>query len=399
MLQVTECIRLSISVIFTLLLANSQQNPMDASEKGWTFILTLIAALSTLQYARRWTKGWGSMLVPIPSYHLLNLSDLESSMGRHIGNEMQAILRGDKSLHIEPSPNVFSPTNTPAATAAGEAGKLPSLASQGRMLGGWLGGTMLHLLLPRASPGDELEEAEASEVSSSLRKGSNMEDESEGRNLEAGSLRKSISFTDSLTEILLETSLLEPSEKGLLWDWIPSRHRIKEARLIYSNRDDGYNLHTLLRHSEDELRKLEHKRGHESPSILLVKTGKQEIIGAYTSCGWQRLDSYIGNGESFVFRLRPLPRHWRWVKGKEMMMMLGGSRSLSVGCGSSPALWLDDELKEGHTSSCETFNSSPLVTHELVEQVTYTDPNTHAVRMRQQATFRCVAVELFMLLD
>jgi len=388
MLQVTECVRLSLSVVVSLLLADERQSSMDASEKGWTFLLTLLALGSIFQYARRWSKGWGNMLVPIPSYHLLNLSDLESSMGRHIGNEMQAILRGDKSLHIEPSPNVFSPPATPA----GEAGRLSSLTAQG--LGGWLGGTMLHLLLPRASPGDELEE-EAAEGVSSLR---DVVEEGEARSLEASSsLRKSMSFSDA--EVLLETSLLEPSEKSLLWDWIPSRHRIKEAKLIYSNRDDGYNLHTLLRHSEEMLRKLEHKRGQESPSILLVKTGKQEVIGAYTSCGWQRLDSYIGNGECFVFRLRPLPRNWRWVKGKEMMMMLGGTRSLSVGCGASPALWLDDELKEGHTSSCETFNSSPLVTQELVEQVLFSDPNTHAVRMRQQASFRCIAVELFMLLD
>ena len=88
--------------------------------------------------------------------------------------------------------------------------------------------------------------------------------------------------------------LLSDEEQKKIWEWLPYRHQIKEAHLIYNGQKDGYNLHTLYRMSECELKKREHKRGVENPSVLVIKTGKKEIIGAYTSDAWHRTDHYFG---------------------------------------------------------------------------------------------------------
>mmetsp|Transcript_8763 Transcript_8763/g.21640 ORF Transcript_8763/g.21640 Transcript_8763/m.21640 type:complete len:142 (-) Transcript_8763:1048-1473(-) len=81
------------------------------------------------------------------------------------------------------------------------------------------------------------------------------------------------------------------------------------------------------------------------------------------STHWHRHDHYYGNGECFVFRLRPRPQRFRWSTVNDMMM-LGGARSLSMGSGSEPAIWLDDELSYGMTAKCDTFANPPLVTCE-----------------------------------
>jgi hypothetical protein len=47
-------------------------------------LLALSAGLSAMFYSRRrWTKGWGSLIVPIPAYNLVSLSDIEASLSRH----------------------------------------------------------------------------------------------------------------------------------------------------------------------------------------------------------------------------------------------------------------------------------------------------------------------------
>jgi hypothetical protein len=72
-----------------------------------------------------------------------------------------------------------------------------------------------------------------------------------------------------------------------------------------------------------------HKRGFESASILLVKTGRKEVIGVYTSAAWQLVEKYEGNGECFVFRAHPDPGCWHWAGGNDMIFSSVVSGGLS----------------------------------------------------------------------
>jgi hypothetical protein len=86
------------------------------------------------------------------------------------------------------------------------------------------------------------------------------------------------------------------------------------------------------------------------------------------------------------------------------MMMLGGVRSLTIGSGSEPAIWLDDELSYGLTASCDTFKNTPLVSCEGPSALPPKDEKNsekydkiHEAPGRNQAVFRCVAIEVYML--
>ncbi|KAJ1491621.1 hypothetical protein T484DRAFT_1773895 [Baffinella frigidus] len=97
-------------------------------------------------------------------------------------------------------------------------------------------------------------------------------------------------------------------------------------------------------------------------------------------------------------------RCWHWAGGNDMMM-LGGARSLSVGCGSQPAIWLDDELSHrlddelshGLTSGCQTFGNTPLTTEEKVMALSAAEGGEGGEHPTMQANFTCVAVELYVL--
>jgi len=193
--------------------------------------------------------------------------------------------------------------------------------------------------------------------------------------------------------------LLSKEEQQLIWSWLPIRQRLKDATLIYCSEKHGYNLHTLYRLSDQKIKEQEHRRGAaETASLLIIKTGRKEVLGVYTNVGWQHLEHYYGNGECFVFRLSPRPRCWKWSQRNDMMM-LACNKSLSIGAGSEPALWLDDEISQGISSACETFGNPPLTTEEQVIVLpAATDAAGQKGKPVSQASFRCVAVELYMLL-
>ncbi len=202
---------------------------------------------------------------------------------------------------------------------------------------------------------------------------------------------------------MIQGLLLLPPPPAQLWQWIPARHRVKKAVLVYSGRRHGYNLHTLYRMSDEVRQRYEHRKGFECASLLLIKTDKQEVIGSYTSTAWRHYDRYFGNGECNVFRIRPRPRVYRWVPSKDTLMMLGSVRALSVGAEGGPAIWIDDELQQGSTCECETFGSPPLTTAEEIEIVTCrtssgSDVGSASSVTRTRANFNCVAVEVFILL-
>eukprot|EP00282_Hemiselmis_andersenii_P007795 CAMPEP_0114112320 /NCGR_PEP_ID=MMETSP0043_2-20121206/2326_1 /TAXON_ID=464988 /ORGANISM="Hemiselmis andersenii, Strain CCMP644" /LENGTH=751 /DNA_ID=CAMNT_0001204415 /DNA_START=61 /DNA_END=2316 /DNA_ORIENTATION=- len=341
LVQVAGCTRLCVWVVVTVIKA---PEGMTATSHAVGMVGALAGAAMLLQYMKRWQHGWGSMPVPVLTLHMGAISDFEHSIGRQIGNEMTKI-GGDikKTSNVEVSQELFSPTQAPKPAE-----------------------------LSGVTPTGGLEMALKHQ-------------------LESGNPPM---FNGGV--------LLTDEEKTMIWSWLPYRHQVKTAQLIYSGEQHGYSLHSLYRMSEQAVRPRELKRGHETPCVLIIKTSHKEVLGCFTSTHWHRQDHYYGNGECFVFRLRTRPQRFRWSKVNDMMM-LGGARSLSIGSGSEPAIWLDDELSYGMTAKCDTFSNPPLVTCEGAQAMPPKDGDTsdkynkmHAPG-RTQAVFRCVAVELYML--
>ena len=111
------------------------------------------------------------------------------------------------------------------------------------------------------------------------------------------------------------------------------------------------------------------------PTLLIVKTSKQDMFGAYCSTEWiertrhKKNLHYFGTGETFVFTLVPEVEKFDWV-GKKLgdktpnhcnMFMAGDTTCVCVGGGSGVAIQLDEDMNNGRSDKCDTFGSPPLV--------------------------------------
>jgi hypothetical protein len=190
--------------------------------------------------------------------------------------------------------------------------------------------------------------------------------------------------------------LLAKNDKELLWSWIPSRHRLRTARLAYSGVRHGYNLNLLYKHvgKAGEAAGVEggwSKDTREAPCILIIKTDQEELFGCFTSEPWRNSAQYYGSGECFVFRLGQKFEKFSWAPGSGAKMMMMGSKSFLC-IGSDPAIYLNDDLSSGYTAASKTFKSRPLIDGQRGQ-------NDEGGRGDDVVKFKCVAVEAYVFCD
>lgn len=159
------------------------------------------------------------------------------------------------------------------------------------------------------------------------------------------------------TPTKFETDLSKMITKAMwetIWYWLPHRYQIEDPKLLFTTATDGYNLNTLT-----------NKCGSSKPQLILVKTANQEIFGAFVTEPWpsRPQEHFFGNGESFIFSLYPKETKYSWRLGNRSMFQLRKENSIAVGGGTSGGFgfWLDQELLNGTTEPCETFENEPLV--------------------------------------
>lgn len=101
-----------------------------------------------------------------------------------------------------------------------------------------------------------------------------------------------------------------------LYCWLPPRITTLRPTKIFSTERSGYNLATLFQASDDR-----------SPTLLLIKTTSDFIIGAYLSSDWSERSSksFFGTGETFVFSLSPETKKYGWNESED-----GGMKDAST---------------------------------------------------------------------
>eukprot|EP00210_Caulerpa_lentillifera_P002251 g2163.t1 len=153
-------------------------------------------------------------------------------------------------------------------------------------------------------------------------------------------------FTDLLTEHRVQ----------LLISGIPPRHRHGKWNLLYSTERHGISLNTLLR-----------KAQKYSPSVLVIQDSADFIFGCYCSEPWKTSHRFYGTGETFVFQLEPKCVYYPWKQKSAVpnnFFMFASNESLSVGGTGRFALWLDSDLLEGRSGTCDTFGSPCIASSE-----------------------------------
>jgi len=118
--------------------------------------------------------------------------------------------------------------------------------------------------------------------------------------------------------------------------------------------------------SSSSLRTLYRKCEDLQPVILVIKTTKAEVFGAFIASELleRHRSQFFGTGETFLFRLLPEACCYCWT-GKTDLILRGTEEELIVGSGGGAfGLWLDGELDKGVTDTCTAFHNLPLTGSE-----------------------------------
>jgi len=84
------------------------------------------------------------------------------------------------------------------------------------------------------------------------------------------------------------------------------------------------------------------------------------VFGFYATHPLRPTAQYVGNGEAFVFSLRPSLHIYNW-SSKNDLFQLAETEYLSMGGGpTGVAVWLDSDIFHGTSQPCQTFESRCL---------------------------------------
>ncbi|XP_067123155.1 GTPase-activating protein skywalker-like, partial [Centruroides vittatus] len=163
------------------------------------------------------------------------------------------------------------------------------------------------------------------------------------------------------------SDILSQEQIEILWSWLPSRITILTPQLVYSSNEHGCCLTAFYM-----------KVDSWEPTILIIKTNKNEVFGAYCSSDWAtrhkqdhggNRQRYFGTGESFLYSFSPNPIKYPWIglehhenhlTPAKQLFMCASNSMICIGSGEGQGLWLDESLTYGRTETCATFNNDPL---------------------------------------
>jgi hypothetical protein len=170
------------------------------------------------------------------------------------------------------------------------------------------------------------------------------------------------------------SKIISKANWKVLWKNIPRIFQEFTANLIFSTEHHGFSLNTLYKHCEKV----------KSPQLILIRTVKNEIIGAYLPESIHRSSNFYGSGSTFMFSLNPTVSIIKWVgnsngaskrdlNSSQSLFQYGDSKFFAVGGGGLHfGLTIDDSLWVGTSGSCNTFgeglkNSEKIFNIKAVE--------------------------------
>lgn len=137
----------------------------------------------------------------------------------------------------------------------------------------------------------------------------------------------------------------------------PVRYQATDWQNVYSTMKHGISLHTFYANCA----------GSE-PVVILIRDGGGCVFGCYSSTPWKSSKQYYGNGEGFVFTIKPNFAVHKWTRANSYFQ-LSNSESIAMGGGGKFALFLDSMLEHGSSGPCDTFKSPCLASSDQFDIV------------------------------
>eukprot|EP01080_Neovahlkampfia_damariscottae_P009673 gene9673-1879_t len=143
-------------------------------------------------------------------------------------------------------------------------------------------------------------------------------------------------------------SLLTDEDTFNIHGALPNICKLKNFELLFDTRQDGISLITFFEKAKDH---------HET--ILVIKTDEGEVFGGFAPETWKLQQKYYGDGQCFLFELKPEFKKYSWSK-KNTFFQFSKNECLAFGGGGNFGLWIDNEFSFGSSHRCKTFDNEQL---------------------------------------
>jgi hypothetical protein len=162
--------------------------------------------------------------------------------------------------------------------------------------------------------------------------------------VESGKMRKEFNL-DSNSEILSKHLV------DVLINWLPEWVLGDYLECIFKASKNGYNLRTL--YNKCEL---------EEYVILVIRTTKQSILGAFIASPLvdRHKNTFFGSGETILFTLEPCQKHYQWTADSDLILRANDEELIVGSGGGQYGLWIDGDLNRGSSATCSSYNNEPL---------------------------------------
>jgi len=162
---------------------------------------------------------------------------------------------------------------------------------------------------------------------------------------------------DTTTNFKGDSDILSAKDILYLQFKMPERHRLERWEMVYSTTRHGISMNTFYT-----------KVYQRAPTVIIVEDINHHIFGAYASEPWVKTKQvHYGSGESFLFKLKPVSKIFKWSKLNDYFMY-SKPDFISLGSGGGGyGLWLDSDFERGSSATCDTFQNEPLSLTEQFE--------------------------------
>ncbi|KAJ3327746.1 oxidation resistance protein 1 [Blyttiomyces sp. JEL0837] len=132
----------------------------------------------------------------------------------------------------------------------------------------------------------------------------------------------------------------------------PLLREASKWRLLYSLDHHGISLNTLYRKCEEEA---------GNAVMLAIKDGNGDVFGAFASEAFRVRPGYYGNGSCFLWKSENGQVKVFKATGTNDYLILSEPNFFALGGGEGHfGLWVDEDLYNGHSGRCQTFDNDQL---------------------------------------
>lgn len=175
----------------------------------------------------------------------------------------------------------------------------------------------------------------------------------------------SFDFSENYVTFQQRSRVLNATNLKLVASWLSESYALSSWKLVYSVRDHGASLETLLSNCSAQ-------RGHgcihkssKSAFLIFVEDSWGYVFGAFLSHGLVNCNEYYGSGENFVFSVMPEAHKYKWTGENDLFVISSASNFAIGGGGEGFSFQLDDELATGVSNRSQTYSNAVLSSNEF----------------------------------